>query len=59
MHFIGAVALEEMKVFAQEFATVDADSMITFFKALEVSSEARTIHIICDNGRSNRYSSRE
>jgi len=54
MHFIGALALEGMKVFAQEFETVDADSMITFFKALEVSSEAKTIHIICDNGRSNK-----
>lgn len=54
MHFIGALALEGMKVFAQEFATVDADSMITFFKALEASSEAKTIHIICDNGRSNK-----
>lgn len=54
MHFIGALALEGMKVFAQEFATVDADSMITFFKALEVSSESRAIHIICDNGRSNK-----
>jgi transposase len=54
MHFIGALALEGMKVFAQEFETVDADSMITFFKALEASSEAKTIHIICDNGRSNK-----
>ncbi len=54
MHFIGALSIEGMKVFAQEFATVDADSMITFFKALEASSEARTIHIICDNGRSNK-----
>jgi transposase len=43
-----------MKVFVQEFETVDADSMITFFKALEVSSEAKTMHIICDNGRSNK-----
>lgn len=54
MHFIGALVLEGMKVFAQEFAKVDADSVITFFKALEVSSEARVIHIICDNGRSNK-----
>ena len=54
MHFIGALALEGMKLFAQEYETVDADSMITFFKALEVSSKAKTIHIICDNGRSNK-----
>jgi len=38
MHFIGALALDGMKVFAQEFATVDADNMITFFKALESTS---------------------
>lgn len=54
MHFIGALALEGMKVFAQEFETVDADSMIAFFKDLEKSSDASTIHIICDNGRSNK-----
>lgn len=54
MHFIGALALEGMKVFVQEFETVDGDSMITFFKALEASSEAKTMHIICDNGRSNK-----
>ena len=33
---------------------MDADSMLTFFKALEASSEATTIYIICDNGRSNK-----
>ncbi len=27
---------------------------ITFFKALEECSKATTIHIICDNGRSNK-----
>ena len=54
MHFIGALALEGMKVFAQECETVDADSMVTFFKDLEVFSKAKTIHIICDNGRSNK-----
>jgi len=54
MHFIGALSLEGMKVFAQECDTVDADSMVAFFNALEASSEATTIHIICDNGRSNK-----
>src|SRR5271156_4513102 len=33
MHFIGALALKGMQVFAQEYETVDADSMVTFFKA--------------------------
>lgn len=54
MHFIEALALDGMKIFAQEYETVDADSMITFFKALETSSKANTIHVICDNGRSNK-----
>jgi hypothetical protein len=54
MHFIGALAIEGMKVFAHECETVDADSMVTFFEALQKSSKAKTIHIICDNGRSNK-----
>jgi len=54
MHFIGALALDGMKVFAQEYETVDADNMIIFFKALEASSTAKTIYVICDNGRSNK-----
>lgn len=54
MHFIGALALDGMKVVAQECETVDADSMIAFFEALEASSKAKTIYIICDNGRSNK-----
>jgi transposase len=43
-----------MKVFTQEYETVDGDSTISFFKDLENSSSAKTIHIICDNGRSNK-----
>jgi len=54
MHFIGALALKEMKVFVQEYETVDADSMVAFFTSLEASSKATTIHVICDNGRSNK-----
>lgn len=54
MHFIGALALKGMKVFAQEYETVDADSMVVFFKGLEALSKAKTIHVICDNGRSNK-----
>jgi len=54
MHFIGAVSLKKMDLFVQEYETVDADSMITFFTALEASSKATTIHLICDNGRSNK-----
>ena len=54
MHFIGALSLKEMNVFVQECKTVDADSMVAFFKSLEASSKATKIHVICDNGRSNK-----
>lgn len=54
MHFIGALALQGMNLIAQEYKTVDAESTVSFFKALEASSEARMIHVICDNGRSNK-----
>lgn len=54
MHFVGALALKDMKVFVREYETVDAESVIKFFRELEQSSQATTIHIICDNGRSNK-----
>lgn len=54
MHFIGALFLKEMNVFVQEYDTVDADNMIAFFTFLEASSKASKIHVICDNGRSNK-----
>lgn len=54
MHFVGAIELKKMEVFAQEYETVDAESVIAFFKCMEAASKATTIHIICDNGRSNK-----
>lgn len=54
MHFVGAISLKNMGVIAREYDTVDAESVIDFFKALETSSQATIIHIICDNGRSNK-----
>lgn len=54
MHFIGALSLNGMKTFVQEYDTVDAENMIKFFASLETSSRATKIHIICDNGRSNK-----
>jgi transposase len=54
LHFIGAIALDNMKVISQEYKTVNADSMIEFLKHLEASSSAKKIHVICDNGRSNK-----
>ena len=54
LHFIGAIAIKNMNVVAQEYKKVDAESMIGFLKHLEASSSAPKIHIICDNGRSNK-----
>lgn len=54
MHLVGAINLQKMEVLTQEYDTVDADSVINFLKVLEASSKATTIHVICDNGRSNK-----
>lgn len=54
MHFVGAIALHKMEVFAHEYETVDAESVIAFLKYLEVHSKATTIHVVCDNGPSNK-----
>lgn len=54
LHFIGALALKDMKILVQEYETVNAESMIEFCKKLESSSIATKIHIICDNGPSNK-----
>ena len=43
-----------MEVFAREYETVDAESVIAFFKDMEANSKATTIHVVCDNGRSNK-----
>lgn len=54
MHFVGAVALKTMEIFAEEYETVNAENVIEFFKRLESLSKANTIHVICDNGPSNK-----
>lgn len=54
LHFIGAIALDNMEVIANEYKTVNAENMIEFFKNLEKNSTASKIHVICDNGRSNK-----
>lgn len=54
LHFIGALALKNMEILVQEYETVNAESMIEFCKKLESSSNATKIHIICDNGPSNK-----
>ena len=54
MHFVGAIDLKKMEVFAREYETVDAESVISFFKEMQAASKATKIHIICDNGRANK-----
>ncbi len=54
LHFIGAIALENMQLISREYKTIDAESIIEFFKELETNSQASKIHIICDNGRANK-----
>jgi len=54
LHFIGAIALDNMNVIAKEYETINGESMIEFLSHLEASSSASKIHVICDNGRSNK-----
>ncbi|WP_220017474.1 hypothetical protein [Candidatus Rhabdochlamydia oedothoracis] len=48
LHFAGALCLTGMKIFTEEYKTVDADAMLDFFKKLEKQTEARIIHVILD-----------
>jgi transposase len=46
LHFIGAIALKNMEVIAQEYKTVKAENMIKFLKHLEACSSASKIHYL-------------
>jgi transposase len=54
LHFIGAVELTEMQILMKEYSTVDAASMIDFLKMVADNTDAKKIHLILDNGRSNK-----
>lgn len=54
LHFVGAIELTEMQVLTKEYNTVDAASMVDFLKMLSGSTDANKIHLILDNGRSNK-----
>lgn len=54
LHLNGAIDLNTMSIFTREYDTIDAQSIISFFKDLESENPFKTIHIICDNGRSNK-----
>lgn len=46
IHFVGALSLVNMKVFAREYDTIDADSVINFLKDLEKSSRDCTVNCV-------------
>jgi transposase len=54
LHFIGALALDTMEVMVREYETIDADSMIQFFKDLEQTKANGQIHVILDNAAAHR-----
>jgi transposase len=54
MHFMGAIGLKNIEVTVKEYKTINGENMIDFLKDLEKNSKASKIHIILDNGRSNK-----
>jgi transposase len=54
LHLNGAIELNSMSIFIEEYSTINAESVISFFKTLEAKNPHKTIHIICDNGRANK-----
>lgn len=54
MHLNGAINLNTMDIFTREYDTIDGQSVISFLKDLEAKYPDKTLHIICDNGRSNK-----
>jgi transposase len=52
MNIIGALGLEEMNLFTQEFETVDHESIIRFLKNLQIRMPTATaIHVVLDKAR--------
>jgi len=54
LHFVGALALNEMEVVVREYETIDADSMVRFFKDLEEKQTFGRIHVVLDNAAAHR-----
>lgn len=54
LHFTGALSLKKMNLVIREYKTIDADSMIDFFKALEQESRATILHVILDNAKAHK-----
>jgi transposase len=58
LHINGVIELSSdassHKIFTQEYSTIDAQSIIAFFKKLLEETPYLILHIICDNGRANK-----
>jgi transposase len=54
LHFVGALAINEMEIMVREYETINADSMIRFFKDLEDQQTFGRIHIVLDNAAAHR-----
>ena len=54
LHLNGAIDLKSMQIVTREYQTIDAQSIISFCTNLESIYPGKSIHLICDNGRSNK-----
>jgi transposase len=54
LHLNGAIDLTSMQIITREYETINAQSIISFCKDLEKTYPDKSIHLICDNGRSNK-----
>ena len=54
LHLNGAIDLNTMQIVTREYPTIDALSIISFCTDLESIYPDKSIHLICDNGRSNK-----
>jgi transposase len=54
LHLNGAIDLNSMQIITREYQTIDAQSIISFCTDLEGTYQDKLIHLICDNGRSNK-----
>ncbi len=52
MNIVGALGLEDMSLFVQEFETVDHEAIILFLRNLQIKNPSATaIHIVLDSAR--------
>ncbi len=54
LHLNGAINLSSMQIITREYETINAQSIISFCTDLENIYPDKSIHLICDNGRSNK-----